>query len=203
MGSWSYQWLLCQRDLSVSHVIRFVRGAGHFWHGVVEARSTKGISVRLATPSKQIANKRQFDSQDGSSSGWQRLCWRLWQPGDGDSFHFAVWHLWQLVASYLYVGWYLFHISRLGYWSFLSLWSFGGFTAIYTQLPQVIWHSTVWVIWKERNNKIFKNKAHDSIKLLDYVKFMSFSWLKVKLLSTTFSYNDWWRNPLLCMGIRE
>jgi len=53
------------------------------------------------------------------------------------------------------------------------------------------------------NNRIFKNKAHDLIKLLDYVKFMSFSWLKAKLFSSAFSYNDWWRNPLLCMGIRE
>jgi len=55
---------------------------------------------------------------------------------------------------------------------------------------QVIWHSTVWVIWKERNNRIFTNKAQDLIKLLDYVKFLSFSWLKAKLLSTAFSYND-------------
>jgi len=62
---------------------------------------------------------------------------------------------------------------------------------------QVVWHTTVWVIWKERNNQILKRKAQDLIKLLDYVKFMSFSWLKAKLLTFAFSYNDWWRNPIM------
>ena len=74
------------------------------------------------------------------------------------------------------------------------------YTHIYLQ---VIWHSTTWVIWKERNNRIFKNKAQDLFKLVDFVKLLSFSWLKAKLLSSAFGYNDWWRNPLLCMGIRE
>jgi len=56
---------------------------------------------------------------------------------------------------------------------------------------QVIWHTTVWVIWKERKNMIFKNKAQDSFKLLGDVKFMPFSWLKAKLLTSAFNYNDW------------
>lgn len=68
---------------------------------------------------------------------------------------------------------------------------------------QVIWQSTVWVIWKERNNRIFTNKARDLICLLDSVKFLSFSWLQANLHFTAFSYNDWWRNPLLCMGLRD
>jgi len=49
----------------------------------------------------------------------------------------------------------------------------------------------------------FHNKAQDLVKLLDNVKFMSFLWLKSRLLTYAFSYNDWWRHPLLCMGVRE
>ncbi|RHN45252.1 hypothetical protein MtrunA17_Chr7g0228391 [Medicago truncatula] len=59
------------------------------------------------------------------------------------------------------------------------------------------------VFCKERNNRVFKGKAQDLVQLLDTVKFMSFSWLKAKLLTSPFSYNDWWRHPLLCMGVEE
>ena len=67
---------------------------------------------------------------------------------------------------------------------------------------KVIWHACVWTVWKERN-MIFKNKAKDMTQLLDIVKFVSFSWLKANMLTTTFSYNDWWRHPLTCMGVME
>jgi len=56
---------------------------------------------------------------------------------------------------------------------------------------------------KERNNRIFKHKVHELVKLLDYVKFTSFLWLKAKLLTTAFSYTDGWRHHLLCIGVRE
>jgi glutathionyl-hydroquinone reductase len=159
---------------------------------VAEACSAEGVSVRLTTPSKQIANKRQFDSQDGTSPGGQCLYWRVWQPGDS-----SLWHLiykW-VGISFISPDMVTDHFHHFGHLAGLPRYSH-----IYLK---VIWHSTVWVIWKERNNRIFKNKAQDLIKLLDYVKFMSFSWLKPKLLTTAFSYNDWWRNPLLCMGIKE
>jgi len=68
---------------------------------------------------------------------------------------------------------------------------------------QVIWHTTDWIIWKERNNRLFENKAQDLSKLLDNVKFLYFTWLQVKLLTSAFGYNDWWWNPLLCIGVRE
>jgi len=68
---------------------------------------------------------------------------------------------------------------------------------------KVIWHAIVWVIWKERNNMIFHNKAQDLVKLLDHVRFMSYIWLKARLLTSAFSYNDWWWHPLSCMGVRE
>jgi len=68
---------------------------------------------------------------------------------------------------------------------------------------QVIWHADCWVIWKERNSRIFTHSAQDVATLLENVKFLSFFWLKVKMLTTAFSYTDWWRHPLLCMGVRD
>jgi len=50
---------------------------------------------------------------------------------------------------------------------------------------------------------IFKHKVQDLVHLLDNIKFMSFLWLKAIMLTSAFSYNDWWRHPLLCMGVME
>jgi hypothetical protein len=68
---------------------------------------------------------------------------------------------------------------------------------------KVTWHACVWIVWKERNNRIFKSKALDLGQLVDKVKFVSFSWLRANRLTSAFSYNDWWRHPLICMGVRE
>jgi len=68
---------------------------------------------------------------------------------------------------------------------------------------RVNWHACVWTVWKERNNRIFKNKALDLVQLLDKVKFVSFTWLRANRLTSAFSYNEWWRHPLICMSVRE
>jgi len=41
-------------------------------------------------------------------------------------------------------------------------------------------------------------------QLLGIIKFMSFLWLKVKMLTFAFSYNDRWRHPFImyeCYGV--
>jgi len=96
-----------------------------------------------------------------------------------------------------------FYCTCHGSVSLSSFWKLGGFTAIYIPFLKVIWHACVWVIWKERNNRIFNNKAEDLCKLLDNVKLMSFLWLRANKLTSAFSYHDWWRHPLLCFGVRE
>jgi hypothetical protein len=65
----------------------------------------------------------------------------------------------------------------------------------------LIWHACVWVIWKERNNRIFQQKLLTSDRLAEMVKIMSFNWLKANMPSFAFSYNDWGQHPLLCMGV--
>jgi len=59
----------------------------------------------------------------------------------------------------------------------------------------------VWVIWKERNNRIFNHKIVTVELLADNVKILSFSWIKADMPTFVFSYNDWWRHPLPCMGV--
>ena len=67
---------------------------------------------------------------------------------------------------------------------------------------KIIWFSTVWVIWKERNNRIFQQTVTTPFHLLEKVKLNSFLWPKAKQASFVYSYHDWWNNPFLCMGLR-
>jgi hypothetical protein len=76
-----------------------------------------------------------------------------------------------------------------------------GLSTVTHSFLTVIWHVCVWVIWKERNNRIFQHKLLTSDRLVDRVKYMSFIWLKANMPSLAFSYNDWGRHPLLCMGV--
>ena len=66
---------------------------------------------------------------------------------------------------------------------------------------RIIWFTCVWILWKERNARVFKNTTSTSSTLIEQVKLTSFSWLKSKQATFTYNYNDWWNQPLLCMGV--
>jgi hypothetical protein len=65
---------------------------------------------------------------------------------------------------------------------------------------KVIWLACVWAIWKERNNRIFKNAVIDPYNIVEKVKLNSFLWLSSNFVPITFGFYDWWRHPLLCIG---
>jgi len=52
----------------------------------------------------------------------------------------------------------------------------------------VIWFATVWVIWKEQNNRVFQNATATTYFLLEKVKLNSFLWLKSKQSALVYSY---------------
>jgi hypothetical protein len=66
---------------------------------------------------------------------------------------------------------------------------------------KLIWLACVWIIWKEMNNRVFNNKALAPAQLTDKVIMISFQWLKANLINFVFSYHDWWRSPLSCIGL--
>jgi len=66
---------------------------------------------------------------------------------------------------------------------------------------RIIWFATVWVIWKERNNRVFQNTISTLLILIEKAKLNSFLWLKSKQMPFTHSYHDRWKHPLVCMGV--
>lgn len=41
---------------------------------------------------------------------------------------------------------------------------------------RLIWHATIWVIWKARNDKIFNDKVKEVLEIVEEVKVLSWRW---------------------------
>ena len=66
---------------------------------------------------------------------------------------------------------------------------------------QFIWLMCSWILWNERNNRLFKNQECTSYQLLEKVKYYSLRWRKAKQTTFVLGTNLWWSNPLTCLGI--
>jgi hypothetical protein len=63
------------------------------------------------------------------------------------------------------------------------------------------WLACVWVVWNERNLRVFQNTENSIFQLLDKVKLFSYRWLRTTTITITPNTYCWWSSPLTCMGI--
>ncbi|CAJ2632137.1 unnamed protein product [Trifolium pratense] len=66
---------------------------------------------------------------------------------------------------------------------------------------QLVWLVSVWVIWTERNHRLFRGSTSTSHQLLDKMNLFSYRWLKSKNVTLALNYHSWWSSPLLCLGL--
>jgi len=65
----------------------------------------------------------------------------------------------------------------------------------------LIWLCGIWVLWNERNQRLFANTTKTTVQLLEKVKIIYLKWFKVKNVCFSFGYHMWWQRPLVCLGI--
>ena len=66
---------------------------------------------------------------------------------------------------------------------------------------QLIWLACTWIVWNERNQRLFRNAENSVHHLLGKVKMFSFRWLRTTNATLGINLHCWWSNPLLCLGI--
>jgi len=76
-----------------------------------------------------------------------------------------------------------------------------GFTKSRCSFMYLIWFASNWVIWKERNARIFRTKESNPTQLLEKIKLFSFSWFKAYSINCYYNFHDWCHNPFCCLGI--
>jgi len=77
----------------------------------------------------------------------------------------------------------------------------GGIFKVRRSIIQVIWFTTVWEIWKERNNRQFNDKVSSVTQVVEKIKSLAFTRLKVKFVSLPFNYHRWWLSPFAILRI--
>jgi hypothetical protein len=75
----------------------------------------------------------------------------------------------------------------------------GGFTKNSRTSFTVIWISVLFVIWKDRNRRIFQNHFDHLEALLERVKLQTYWCLKANYIMFDFDYPYWRKNPLVCL----
>jgi hypothetical protein len=106
--------------------------------------------------------------------------------------------LWALVRSWIGFSATDTHILPDHFVQFT--YSAGGLRARRSFL-QLILLACVWIVWNERNHRLFRNAASLVPHLLDKIKMLSFRWLKTMNVTLISNYRSWWSNPLLYLGI--
>jgi hypothetical protein len=61
---------------------------------------------------------------------------------------------------------------------------------------KVIWFACVWMIWKDHNDRVFKNTGSNSSVLIEKIKLSSYLWLKANRPSFNLCFHDWWQHLL-------
>ncbi|GAU44687.1 hypothetical protein TSUD_183450 [Trifolium subterraneum] len=66
---------------------------------------------------------------------------------------------------------------------------------------QLLWLCSVWVVWQERNNRLFKAKESTVHQLLEKIKVHSLWWMKAYNKHICHNSHMWWSSPLVCLSI--
>ncbi|XP_076925800.1 uncharacterized protein LOC143588760 [Bidens hawaiensis] len=98
-------------------------------------------------------------------------------------------------------------ISLWGGWDFTGLDSFEHLLGV-TVEPQskmrrrlllAIIYSTLWFIWKQRNEKVFKARALSIAFTVDEIKRSLFGWFKLRSKYKEVDWSVWTDSPLSCI----
>jgi hypothetical protein len=106
--------------------------------------------------------------------------------------------LWALVCSWIGISVVQYTSLRDHFVQFTS--SAGGSRARRSFL-QLIWLACVWVVWTERNHRLFRGTSCTPIQMLDKIKLYSFRWLKATNVTLASNCHSWWSSPLICLGL--
>ncbi|CAJ2652817.1 unnamed protein product [Trifolium pratense] len=106
--------------------------------------------------------------------------------------------LWDLVCAWVGIPPVAFTTLRDHFVQFTVS---AGVSRAWRSFLQLLWLVCVWVIWTERNHRLFKGSTDTPHLLLDKIKLFSFRWLKPTNITLVSNYHSWWSSPLLCLGL--
>ena len=104
--------------------------------------------------------------------------------------------LWLLISSWLGIV-TVFHAEINIHSKHFS--ALGGFSKNSRTTFTIIWISVLFVIWKDRNRRIFHNQTDQLVALVEKVKLQTYWLLKAHYITFDFDYPFWRLNHLCCL----
>jgi uncharacterized membrane protein len=62
----------------------------------------------------------------------------------------------------------------------------------------LIWHTTIWLIWRSRNEVLFSNGTRDLVRVVDDVKLLSWRWGLARRAFKICLFYEWCCEPGSC-----
>ena len=101
--------------------------------------------------------------------------------------------IWRKVLDWLGINF----ITPRNLFMHFACWSYESNSSRSLKAFWLIWHASVWSIWKERNAKIFKNQSKNYDEVVDDIKALSWVWSSSKLRIASCLFYEW------CWNLRE
>ena len=154
----------------------------------------------MASTTGQVAYKSKPGQSRHLTYSSASLRFRLWRGGVSSSFISLMWYFWFSLDISAFMDWHLgggLHFLRDHFVQFTYS---AGDSRVRRSFLQLIWLACVWVVWTERNHKLFRGTSRTPIQMLDKIKLYSFRWLKATNVTLASNCHSWWSSPRLCLG---
>lgn len=103
--------------------------------------------------------------------------------------------IWRKIMDWLGINF----INRHNLFSHFACWSDVTAPRRFMKPFCLIWHTSIWTIWRERNSRIFKNQTKTFDVLVDDVKALSWCWALSRLRIASCLFYEWCWNPRECL----
>jgi hypothetical protein len=65
----------------------------------------------------------------------------------------------------------------------------------------LLWQVSIWVIWRTRNDRLFKNKEASVLGVVDCIKQLAWRWYLGRIAKQPCLLYEWLQEPWYCMGL--
>lgn len=66
--------------------------------------------------------------------------------------------------------------------------------------PSVIWFVCIWVLWRMRNEKVFRRIEGGALSFIEDIQLIAWKWIKSKAHGFNYAFYQWVINPKECLG---
>jgi len=117
------------------------------------------------------------------------------QAGESSSHLFlhcvTTFHVWSLVCGWLEINF----ITPQSLFQHFECWNGEIDKKRFRKGYWLVWHASLWAVWKARNDRIFNNIIKEPVVIVEEIKVLLWRWVLSRLKSPPCLFYEWFWNP--------